>query len=155
MARPRPSRLGTRAKAPRNPYLTVDLIIRCQDESGTEGILLIERRNPPFGWALPGGFVDYGESLEGAARREALEETGLELEDLRQFHAYSDPRRDPRQHNVTVVFLARAIGQPRAGDDARSCEVFPLGAFPVPLAFDHEKILRDYDRYRRFRRRPR
>jgi 8-oxo-dGTP diphosphatase len=133
----------------------VDLIIRCQDEHGTEGIILIERRNLPIGWALPGGFVDYGESLEDAARREALEETGLDLEGLRQFHAYSDPRRDPRQHNVTVVFLARAIAQPTAGDDARSCKVFPPGELPAPLAFDHEKILRDYDRYRRSRRCPR
>jgi len=119
----------------------VDLIIEM--EGG--GVVLIERRNPPPGWALPGGFVDYGESLEEAARREAREETSLEVELVRQFHAYSDPRRDSRQHNVTVVFIARALGGALRGrDDARRAAVFGRDSLPSPLAFDHGEILRDY-----------
>lgn len=124
----------------RNPCLTIDLIIETEG-----GIVLIERENPPPGWALPGGFVDYGESLEAAARREALEETSLEVELIRQFHAYSDPERDPRQHNVTVVFIARPLGGTLRGrDDARRAAVFPKNALPAPLAFDHGEILADY-----------
>lgn len=140
-------RCGANVEHYRNPFPTVDLIIRCLDEDGREGIILIERHNPPLGWALPGGFVDYGETLEGAATREAREETGLEVEDLKQFHAYSDPRRDPRQHNISIVFLARARGRPAAEDDAKDCRIFPLGAWPNPLAFDHERILNDYLRH--------
>ena len=128
----------------RNPVPTVDIIIEV--EKGK--ILLIERVNEPFGWALPGGFVDYGESLENAARREAKEETGLGIHLVRQFHAYSDPSRDPRQHTLTVVFLAEAEGTPRAGDDAKNCQAFSLDNLPSPLAFDHEKIIEDYKRYR-------
>lgn len=124
----------------RNPFPTVDIIIR----DDTKRIVLIERRNEPHGWALPGGFVDYGESLEAAAVREAREETGLELFDLRQFHAYSDPARDPRQHNISVVFTARAQGDLQAGDDAASARWFPLDALPSPLCFDHGEILEDY-----------
>jgi len=146
---------GGEVAAYRNPFPTVDLIILCRDELGHKGIVLIRRRNPPHGWALPGGFVDYGETLEEAAVREAREETGLEVADLRQFRAYSDPRRDPRQHNISVVFLARSDGIPKAGDDAQACRVFPLDGLPEPLAFDHEEILRDYGRYRRSGRFPR
>lgn len=124
----------------RNPFLTVDIII----EIPGRGILLIERKNPPYGWALPGGFVDYGESLEDAARREAKEETGLYLEGLRQFRAYSDPERDPRHHTVTVVFTARGLGEPRAADDAKHLEIFPVGGLPDVMAFDHARILADY-----------
>ncbi len=124
----------------RNPFPTVDIIIR--DEAGR--IVLIERRNEPHGWALPGGFVDYGESLETAAAREAREETGLELVDLRQFHAYSDPARDPRQHNISVVFTAYSQGDLQAGDDAVNARWFPLDALPSPLCFDHGEILEDY-----------
>lgn len=138
---------GERLIAYRNPFPTVDLIIRCRDPLGGEGIVLVERKNPPLGWALPGGFVDYGETLEQAAMREALEETGLELEELRQFHAYSDPSRDPRQHNISVVFLAKAQGIPRPGDDAAGCRIFPLENLPEPLAFDHSLIVADYVRY--------
>ncbi len=127
----------------RQPRLTVDAII----EVGG-GILLIERKNPPPGWALPGGFVDYGESLEDAVRREAMEETGLELLDLRQFHTYSAPDRDPRHHSVSTVFIARAMGEPTAGDDAGRVGVFFENNLPE-LAFDHWKILHDYFRHKK------
>jgi ADP-ribose pyrophosphatase YjhB (NUDIX family) len=112
------------------------------------GIVLIERANPPPGWALPGGFVDYGESLETAARREAAEETGLAVELVEQFHTYSAPDRDPRHHSVSTVFIARANGTPRGGDDARRAQAFSLDGLPGPLAFDHGRILNDYRRYR-------
>lgn len=130
---------GAKVKSYRNPFPTVDVIIRLGDK-----IILIERRNEPKGWALPGGFVDYGESLEEAARREALEETGLVLRDLRQFGAYSDPGRDPRQHNISVIFTAEGIGNPQGGDDAARAELFALNALPAPLCFDHRQILDDY-----------
>ena len=121
----------------KNPFPTVDIIIE-----NMAGIVLIERANPPFGWAIPGGFVDYGESLEDAARREALEETGLSIELLCQFHTYSDPSRDTRQHNISTVFIAKADGIPKAGSDAKQAQVFI--ALPQPLVFDHAKILEDY-----------
>ncbi|MFP5211986.1 MAG: NUDIX domain-containing protein [Acidobacteriota bacterium] len=130
---------GRQVTVYRNPLLTVDIII----EIAGEGVVLIERKNPPHGWALPGGFVDYGESLETAAVREAKEETGLDLEDLAQFHAYSDPNRDPRHHTVTVVFTAIGRGKPVAADDAKHIEVFPLDRIPE-MAFDHGRILSDY-----------
>jgi 8-oxo-dGTP diphosphatase len=130
---------GARVSRYRNPFPTVDIIIRNKDQ-----VVLIERQNEPFGWALPGGFVDYGETLEIAATREAREETGLELEDLRQFHVYSDPTRDPRQHNISVVFTAHGNGTLRAGDDAQNARWFRLDALPSPLCFDHAKILDDY-----------
>ena len=101
----------------KNPFPTVDIIIE-----NMAGIVLIERANPPFGWAIPGGFVDYGESLEDAARREALEETGLSIELLCQFHTYSDPSRDTRQHNISTVFIAKADGIPKAGSDAKQAQ---------------------------------
>ena len=123
----------------RNPFPTVDIII-----SIGARIVLIERRNPPHGWALPSGFVDYGESLEEAAVREARVETGLKVENLRQFHAYSDPKRDPRQHNISMVFTAEATGKPEAGDDAQNARLFHLDNLPTPLCFDHARILKDY-----------
>lgn len=123
----------------RNPALTVDIIIHLEG-----GIVLIERKNPPYGWALPGGFVDYGESLEAAAHREAKEETGVELDGLEQFRAYSDPARDPRQHTVTMVFSAYGRGKPVASDDAKHLALFPLDRLPKDLAFDHGQILADY-----------
>ena len=121
----------------KNPFPTVDIII----EIGL-GIVLIERANLPFGWAIPGGFVDYGESLENAARREAFEETGLNVELLHQCHTYSDPSRDSRQHNISTVFIAKAIGTPKAGSDAKQARVF--STLPKLLVFDHEKIMEDY-----------
>jgi len=124
----------------RNPVPTVDIIIEIKDR----GIVLIERKNPPPGWALPGGFVDYGESLEAAALREAWEETGLAVKLIDQFKAYSDPDRDPRQHTITNVFLARAEGEPQGRDDAARAGVFTAGKLPSPLAFDHARILKDY-----------
>jgi len=124
----------------RSPALSLDIIIRVAPHR----VLVIKRRNPPHGYALPGGFVDYGESLETAAAREAMEETGLKLENLTQFRAYSDPARDPRQHTVTVVFSADGVGEPRAGDDAQAVVVVDPRAPGVELVFDHERILRDY-----------
>ena len=126
----------------RNPVPTVDVIIEMRDTGN--GIVLIERKNPPFGWALPGGFVDYGETLEQAAVREAREETSLDIELVRQFHAYSDPSRDPRGHTITMVFIATAEGIPTARDDARAVAVLRPEKVRVPLAFDHRKILDDY-----------
>src|SRR3989304_1636029 len=92
------------AVPPKNPFPTVDIIIEIEGK----GIVLIRRKNPPYGWAIPGGFVDYGESIENAAVREALEETSLKVELLRQFHVYSSPDRDPRFHTISTVFTARA-----------------------------------------------
>ena len=125
----------------KNPIPTVDIIIELES-----GIVFIKRANPPFGWALPGGYVDYGESLEEAACREALEETGLKIELLGQFHTYSDPLRDTRQHNISTVFIAKAEGQLQPGSDAKMAEVFT--APPQPLVFDHSIILKDYLKWR-------
>jgi ADP-ribose pyrophosphatase YjhB (NUDIX family) len=122
-----------------HPLPTVDIIIELKD-----GIVLIERSNQPHGWALPGGFVDYGESLESAAIREAREETGLDVILIRQFHAYSDPMRDPRHHTITNVFIAKAEGKPVAGDDAKGLGVFSKEKLPAEIAFDHRDILNDY-----------
>ncbi len=138
-------RCGCITREYRNPVPTVDIIIEYQDR----GVVLIQRGKPPWGWALPGGFVDYGETLEEAARREAREETGLEVDLLGQFHAYSDPRRDPRQHNITMVFVARGHGAPQAADDARDLAFFSPENPPEPMAFDHARILTDYAKVRR------
>lgn len=123
----------------RGPALTVDVII---ERDG--GIVLIDRLNPPHGWALPGGFVEYGETVEQAAVREAREETGLDVELVRQFHTYSDPGRDPRQHTVAVVFIGRGTGALHPASDAAAVGVFPQGDLPGDLAFDHAAILDDY-----------
>ena len=116
----------------------MDIIIEAM-----EGIVLIGRNNEPLGWALPGGFVDYGESLEQAAVREALEETGLHVALTRQLKTYSDPQRDPRHHTISTVFIATADGVPSAGDDACEAGIFTRQTLP-PLVFDHAKILADY-----------
>jgi ADP-ribose pyrophosphatase YjhB (NUDIX family) len=123
----------------KSPYPTVDLIIEIDG-----GIILIRRKNRPFGWALPGGFVDYGESLEAAAVREAKEETCLDVRLVRQFHSYSEPERDERFHTITTVFIAEAEGVPEAADDAADIGIFKRDALPVEIAFDHRDILTDY-----------
>lgn len=131
---------------PTTPSLAVDLIIELSDQRGRP-IVLIERRNPPHGWALPGGFVDVGETLEHAALREAEEETGLKAELKALLGCYSNPERDNRGHTVSAVYVARASGEPHAGDDAGKISVVdPM--HPPPLAFDHALILSDYRRYR-------
>ncbi|MCU0821681.1 MAG: NUDIX hydrolase [Spirochaetes bacterium] len=132
----------------RNPVSTVDIIIEVTEEGISPGdekkIVLIERKNPPYGWAIPGGFVDYGESLEQAAVREAKEETSLDVELVRQFHTYSEPGRDPRQHTVSTVYIASAEGKPVGCDDAKRAELFSIDRLPDDMAFDHHKILEDY-----------
>lgn len=138
----------------KNPAPTVDIIIELLDRP-QRPILLIERLHKPFGWALPGGFVDYGESVEAAACREAQEETGLTVQLVEQFQVYSDPQRDPRQHTISVVFLAEAVGEPQAADDAKNLGVFELWQIPQNLCFDHDRILQDYRRYRYYGLRPR
>jgi len=136
---------GDMTEGHRNPTPTVDVIIEIDGAvGGDKGIVLVKRKNPPYGWALPGGFVDYGESLEQAAVREALEETSLPVTLIRQFHTYSDPHRDPRGHTISTVFIATASGVPKGADDAAEARVFSIHDLPTPLAFDHGDILRDY-----------
>ena len=124
----------------RNPIPTVDIIIKIEDQ----GIILIERKNPPYGWAIPGGYVNYGEPFEDAATREAEEETTLKVTLLRQFHTYSDTDRDPRQHNASTVFIAKAHGLPQASSDAKGIGIFTEDTLPDNLCFDHRQILLDY-----------
>ena len=126
------------------PIPTVDIIIEIKRKNGQEGIILIKRKNPPHGWALPGGFVDIGESLEEAAVREAKEETSLDIKLKSQFHTYSDPKRDPRKHTISTVYVATAQGRPIAQDDAQDIGIFTEEEINFPLAFDHQKILADY-----------
>lgn len=122
------------------PFITVDIIIELP-----EGIVLIERSNPPFGWAIPGGFLDYNESLEDCAVREAKEETSLDIYDVKQLHTYSMPGRDPRFHTVTCVFTAKGKGTPKAASDAANLKVFkPEDALKLSLAFDHKQVLADF-----------
>jgi 8-oxo-dGTP diphosphatase len=124
----------------KTPYVTVDIIIELP-----EGVVIIERLNPPSGWALPGGFVDIGESVEDAARRETKEESNLELENLRQMHTYSDPKRDPRFHTVSTVFIATGVGRPQSGDDAKNLKIVPYDdLLTLEYAFDHKQVIKDY-----------
>ena len=131
---------GKQIEQYQHPYPTVDIIIKMD----CGGIILIKRKNPPFGWALPGGFVDYGESLEEAAVREALEETSLHITLTDQLHTYSDPERDSRKHTITTVYLAKAEGKPVAADDAQDIGIFTKDNLPDPLAFDHQNLLNNY-----------
>ena len=133
----------------RNPLLTVDIIIEIDG-----GIVLIERKNIPHGWAIPGGFVDYGESVETAAVREAKEETSLDVFLTEQFYTYSNPNRDARHHTVSTVFIATASGTPRGADDAKVAKVFREADLPAPIVFDHRQILADYFEFKKTGRRP-
>ena len=137
----------------RNPAPTVDTIIELIDRRNRP-IVLIERLNIPYGWAIPGGFIDYGESAEKAAIREAKEEVSLDVELVEQFHTYSDPDRDARQHTIAIVFIAIAKGQPQAADDAKSLAIFNQWEIPTNLCFDHDRILKDYWQYRNYGIRP-
>jgi ADP-ribose pyrophosphatase YjhB (NUDIX family) len=125
-----------------NPIPTVDIIIEIE----SKGIVLIKRKNPPYGWAIPGGFVDYGESLEEAAVREAKEETNLNVKLIKQFHTYSDPKRDPRHHSISTVYIAKGKGIPKPKDDALEIGIFDESDLPTEIAFDHRSILNDYFR---------
>jgi 8-oxo-dGTP diphosphatase len=127
----------------RNPAPTVDAVVLLPGDR----VVLVRRKNPPHGWAIPGGFVDEGERLDVAAAREASEETGLSVTLLEQFHSYSDPARDPRRHTISTVYLATASGQPRGGDDAAEARAFAWNALPDPIVFDHREILADVRRY--------
>lgn len=138
----------------RNPAPTVDIIIELIDRPGRP-IVLIERQNEPYGWAIPGGFVDYGESLETAAVREAEEEVSLKVKLIEQFYVYSDPQRDARQHTIAIAFIATATGEPIAADDAQNIGIFQQWNLPTNLCFDHDRILQDYWRYRNYHLKPR
>lgn len=133
---------------PETPLLTADIIIELVENEKTQ-IVLIERLNPPFGWAIPGGFVDKGESVEMAAIREAKEETGLDVQLRCLLGCYSDPERDPRFHTASLVYIASAEGIPVAGDDAKTTCLFDINAVDVALAFDHKQILDDYLNYKK------
>lgn len=124
---------------PRGPSPTVDVVISLPEDR----VVLVRRRYPPPGWALPGGFVEVGETLETAAVREAREETGLAVELTDLLYVYSDPRRDPRRHTVSTVFMGRATGEPAGADDAAEARIFRWDELPSPLAFDHARILAD------------
>jgi 8-oxo-dGTP diphosphatase len=138
----------------RNPAPTVDIIIELIDRPHRP-IILIERQNPPHGWAIPGGFIDYGESAETAARREAQEEVSLDVALIEQFQVYSNPNRDPRKHTLSLVFIATAEGTPEATSDAKDLKIFNPWEVPENLCFDHDQILTDYWRYRNYHLRPR
>ena len=138
----------------RNPAPTVDIIIELIDRPGRP-IVLIERKNEPMGWAIPGGFVDYGESVETAAVREAQEEVSLKVKLIEQFYVYSAPDRDPRQHTLSIVFIATAKGKPVAADDAKNLGIFNQYDLPSNLCFDHDRVLQDYWNYRNYGLKPR
>ena len=124
---------------PVTPLLTVDAVVETPN-----GIVLIKRKNPPFGWALPGGFVEVGETVENAVIRELFEETNLAISDPKLIGVYSDPKRDPRFHTATVAFSAKSIQIPKAGDDAKEVRIFPKDNLPANIVFDHPTIISDF-----------
>jgi 8-oxo-dGTP diphosphatase len=130
-------------QTPSGPSPTVDVVIALPGDR----VVLVRRKHPPPGWALPGGFVDAGERLEAAAIREAKEETGLDVTLVDLLYVYSDPRRDPRRHTVSAVYVGRAEGEPSGGDDAAEARAFRWTDLPAPLAFDHGEILADARRF--------
>ena len=132
---------------PRTPLIAADIIIELLDQPGRP-IVLIERKNPPYGWAIPGGFMDVGERIETAAIREAKEEVCLDVTLTALLGMYSDPKRDDRGHTVTAVYVAEAKGQPQAADDAKNLAIFNLDNLPDELAFDHKQVLEDYRKFR-------
>jgi len=132
---------------PVTPLIAADAIIELLDQPGRP-IVLIERKNPPFGWAIPGGFVDVGERLEVAAIREAKEEVCLDVSLKALLGMYSDPKRDERGHTVTAVYVAEAKGVPQAADDAKNLGIFDMDHLPEQLAFDHAQVLEDYRKFR-------
>jgi len=132
---------------PVTPIIAADALIELVNLPG-KPIVLIERLNEPYGWAIPGGFVDVGECVETAAVREAKEETCLDVELITMLGLYSNPKRDPRGHTVTAIYVAQSTGTPKAADDAKSVGVFSLDELPSPLAFDHQQVLEDYRTYR-------
>jgi len=129
------------------PSVAVDIIIEFPDN---DSIILIKRKNPPYGWAIPGGFIEYGESAEEAAVREAKEETNLDVELMCQFHSYSESWRDPRGHTISIVFVAKGRGKAVAMDDAKEIGIFKENNLPEEIAFDHKRILKDYFRMKKF-----
>ncbi len=134
---------------PAPPVPTVDVIIEAGDR-----IVLIRRKHPPPGWAIPGGFIDAGEKAQDAAVREAMEETGLQVALTDLLGVYSDPARDPRRHTISTVYIGKAEGTPSGGDDAAEARLFSERDLPSPLAFDHAQILADYFRFKKTGERP-
>ena len=135
----------TKIKEYKNPFPIVDIIIEYYNEKNEfEGIVLIERKNEPYGWAIPGGFVEYGETAENTAIREAKEETGLDIKIKKLFNVYSAPERDPRFHTITTVFIAEGHGKLKAADDAKNAKIFKKENLPEHFAFDHKKIIEQY-----------
>ncbi len=131
----------------KKPSIAVDIIIESPDE---DSIILIKRKNPPYGWAIPGGFIEYGESAEESAIREAKEETNLDIELMGQLHTYSESWRDPRGHTISIVFVAKGKGEAIAKDDAKEIGIFKEDSLPEELAFDHRRILKHYFRMKKF-----
>lgn len=129
------------------PHIAADIVIELVDRPGRP-ILLIERKHPPYGWAIPGGFMEVGERLEQTAIREAAEETSLVVTLKALLGLYSAPKRDPRFHTVTAVYVAEARGEPKAADDAKNLRIVAIDALPDQLAFDHDLVLKDYLAYR-------
>jgi 8-oxo-dGTP diphosphatase len=138
----------------KTPYVAVDIIIELIDQPDRP-IILIERHYKPLGWAIPGGFIDYGEQAEVAAKREAMEEIGLEIELVELLGVYSDPTRDDRIHTLSAVYIATAKGTPKAGDDAKAVKVVNVWEIPTNLCFDHDRILQDYLNLRHYHQHPR